>query len=387
MKIKAFIFTILFYSFFFILFFVLKYMINYAWNNVRSDVYFLIISVLKAIVNLFIAFMVVLIIPSYKEIFSVFYDFIKIKNIDFEQFSYDDLRIMVKRYYTIDTIYNRKSLTVISSSIICIILFILIYFFCAILLDIFASNMSYVYIQLTWTLLFTGFFYVNYNKFFNICSRESDIYILLVILYSIALLFNKNTFYNLISLYQPFDNTYRNMEMQKLLYDSLKKYSNYLIDWALLQGVTLSILIYNDFGSKRQYNYEQKLNKKKKKLSAIHLLINIMEEIDNDKHFLEYCEELESGLINENIDYQNRIISYHNDIKDISSEIKQSEFSELLDVFPINLLNSQTFIDNYIKNKDIPRLKICRMCRCAFLDNSNSVLCKECTKLTSIKIR
>ena len=323
---------------------------------------------------------------TYKHTFSIFYNTQKIKNINYEQFSFDDLRLIVKDSYNdIAVFWDNKSHGIILLSMLLTIQFILIYFVTAIIFDFFYNNLSYILIITTWTLLFTLFFYIHFYRFYNSSRREIYIYLLLIVLYILALMFKRNIFDNLILLYQPFDNYFRNKQIQTLLYNYLKKYSDYLIDWALIQGIILSILFYSDFGNKRQLRCEQKFNIRKKELNAIYLLINILEEINNDKYFLEYCQKIKLGLINKNIIYNNKIADYHNEVKNIYSEIAQSDFKWLLDISPLDLVSNQTFINTYIGKNEKAKLKVCPKCQCAFFDSSNNLLCKECIKIFSIK--
>lgn len=296
----------------------------------------------------------------------------------------NDWRILLKNQY--DNVEYKVSIYMeVLLLILTLIIIILVYFFIAFSVEIFfiyyhIEHIIYIAILLLWTLVFTGYFYLSYNKFFDTESREVSIYILLLSLYVIALLAKEDFFFNIISFYKPYNDSWLNTSIQYILYDYIIKYSEYIIDWALIQGMILAILIYYNFGGKRQNKYENKINKDRKAYLASLKIIKIIEEIYRDREFKEFCLNISKHLNNDNYLFVDKIVKYNKSITLIYKDLEDSNFDWLLKRFSLNFLSDSQFIETIVAKANTKKLMVCNSCKQLFFSTKRDTICENCRK-------
>lgn len=206
------------------------------------------------------------------------------------------------------------------------------------------DNLSYISILFTWTLLFTLYFYISYNKYLDTYNREIHIYLLLLSIYIIALLIKHNLLSSVISLYQPYNDYWENINIQYCLQNYLIKYSEYIIEWSLIQGVILAILIYFNFGKKMQEKYIKRRKEDQLKYQSLNKIINIIEEIYKNPELKEYCIDFSKNIKEENYKYIDNLVKYNKIITSIRKDTEEEYLILFLKKFNLYFLANEQLI-------------------------------------------
>lgn len=244
----------------------------------------------------------------------------------------------------------------------------------------FDNKYAYLVILCSWTLLFT-LIYLYSKVFFNPSDREVYIYLMLFLLYIMALLIKQGIFLNFLSFYSPYSDEWLDKCAQNDLYAHIMKYSEYIIDWALIQGTLIAILIHYNIGNKGQLYCDNLFKSNKKEYKALLEVLDIVEEIYSDNQFKEFCVNISENIKNYKFYlYREKIVNYHKQIIKLYPEIKDSEFKWIFDKFSIRFLLSKTYIDEIINTPIPKRLCICNLCKKFFFSSSKDYICKDCNK-------
>lgn len=390
MKLKAILKTSFFYFVVLLISIVLYYIIYSIKNKIYSVqginyIYIIIYSLLKYIALLLIALMTIFMISITKEIYLTFLNGEKIVYISSKNYiNTNDLRFLIKFEYT--SHYLKPNILInLLLSIIILIELVLVYFIIAFSTETFLSirkmdNIIYIMILFLWTLIFTMYFYISYNKFFDTSSREIHIYLLLIALYIIALLIKHNLFFNILSLYKPTNDSWINTDIQIFFAEYLVKYSDYIIDWALIQGVLLAILIYCNFGKKRQNKYEKTKKENLVKYQSLMKIVNIIEEIYKDDDLKNYCLNIEKNINEENYLFVNKLVKYNEIIMSIYEKTDEKHLIWFLKLFSLYFLVDSKYIMDISEKSKKEKIRVCKSCKQIFFSSKEKNLCEQCHK-------
>lgn len=206
---------------------------------------------------------------------------------------------------------------------------------------------------------------------------------LLTSFYSIALLTRKDIFSCLLTFYTPYTDPYLNTSIQNYLYQYIVKYSEYVIDWALIQGVLLAILIYFKVGENTHNKFLNMLYSTQQEYKALIELMDIIEEINNDPEFKSFCSNSNKDITSNNYIHRESILKYHNKLKQIYPSIKNSEYIWILERFSINYLLDDKTINKIISNSNRKKMYVCNTCKSFFFSTTEKRLCEKCRERTT----
>lgn len=307
--------------------------------------------------------------------------------------SINDLRFLFNYHYS-ESNLDVDKWKIIYSLITFIIATIFIFFFCAFSVEMFffyhrlPETYIYVAILSLWTTLFTLFYLYN-NIFFRTPNRIIYTYTMLIILYIIALFAKNGIFSDLLVIYNPYNDDWLNSDIQIFLYNYIIRFSEYIIDWALIQSVLLAILNHFKVGLKSINKFLSEMEKDRKEYESLLEVLNIIEEIHTDIYLKDFCLNLTRYLKNGNYSskLKRQILQYHQKIMSIYPFIADSEFIWILDKFSIKFLVNQKIVRKITNTSPQEKLIICNSCKSLFFSTEKVALCINCQRRAELFIK
>ena len=387
MRVKAALKTSIYYLVVVLISFTLYCIVRYTRNKLNSVRVVHILTIEYLIIKYLSIFLVCILFILMISITKTIYTF----NLNNETINYiskknslstRDLRVLLKIQYA-NIEFKMNPIINLLLQILGLFSTFAIYFLSIFLIERFffhfnIEKYNYIAILSLWTLIFTAHFYLFYNKFFDTENKKVNIYILLLLLYIVALLAKENFFFNLIQCCKPYNNECLNVEFQYIIYEYIIKYTAYITDWSLIQGIVLAILIYYDWGSKRQSKYENKKIKKQKEYIASLRIIKMIEEIYQNSKFKDYCLNITKYLDNDNYLFIDKITLYNKHINSICKDIEVKNLSWLLRMYSLEFLSDNEFVENIAQKASIKKIAVCNSCKQLFFPEKKELFCKNC---------
>lgn len=364
----------------------------YGQVNFSNFVYFMTVIIYFFVKYLFIQILIYLLIleiMSLKKVYVKIYkeiEYCTINRKSKEEINIDDLYAIADYLFSQTFKFNESKLYIIISTIGLSFITVTFYFIIAFAFELVChvrhmNNFKYVILITIWTFIFIIYFYFHYNKFLNIYRREKYIYIFLLMLYIVALFIKNNLFANFISKYfSPFRFEWLNRFIQQELNRSIVEYAGYIIDWALIQGIIISLLVYYDLGKKRQIKYEQKLKNIQKSHSAFVNVIKMIEEIEKDSEIKKLCLETGKCMQLYDKDCAKKLIEYHKKAIKNYLEIEKWGYNWIFEKYSLSILLDKEFFEMFFE-KTKKNMCVCCKCKQIFYSNGDNIkLCENCRK-------
>ena len=344
---------------------------------------------------------IMLTLTSQKDIKRLFTSYKKVKLTDFNKPYTKEylvaLKILMNYYYIKSPTFLKQSFTLISASIAGLYIFFLAFFYSAFIWEmLFLENhlneeLAYISTLITWITLFTILFRFYNARFYNIRQRKIYIFIFLLLMLFIALIYSKFNMGYFLSFYAPYTDLDKNTQIQSFLHQRIVKYSNYLIEWSIIQGIISLVLEHFNIGATRQKKYEQKIQNKKIEYSAVMSIIDLLNELFQNIQMTRICLTLDENYSKANPPeqtYNVRNTTHQQfevlvNIKPLSDRIR-SNYILIQDEAVIGLLNIWPFlldshyIDGLISLYSKDRLKVCNRCKMFYYGSAGSKCCNKC---------